>query len=184
MAGPSFTRATYLGGAPNVPKKKTGILYFNDDVIGIGTFKPKAFTLKTDVIASIEVGGGQVAKSKVGAELAFGVLGGLGAKGAANQTQLAVRTKGGMTCFFQIDRVSAAEVRAKLAPWMQSRGIAFYEDAQHAEMVQAMAAGAHSADPSPASKADELAKLAALRDQGVLTEVEFQEQKAMLLRSS
>ena len=38
-----------------------------------------------------------------------------------------------------------------------------------------------SASAPPASKADELTKLADLRDRGVLTDAEFAEQKAALL---
>ncbi len=39
----------------------------------------------------------------------------------------------------------------------------------------------HVVDAGPASKADELTKLAALRDQGILTGSEFETQKAALL---
>lgn len=43
------------------------------------------------------------------------------------------------------------------------------------------ALAAPAGPPPPASVADELAKLAALRDQGALTETEFQQQKTRLL---
>lgn len=72
----------------------------------------------------------------------------------------------------------------------QARKCQEFEDRLHSYQIRerfgAAAAGRRPAqDPQPgsrASTADELAKLAALRDQGIISEAEFQEQKNRLLR--
>ena len=65
-------------------------------------------------------------------------------------------------------KTSALAVRAALSPLLRELGIPFADDGPEAATA-------------PASAADELAKLAALRDQGVLTDAEFATQKARLL---
>jgi hypothetical protein len=58
----------------------------------------------------------------------------------------------------------------------------FEELRKHVEAaIAAHHTGSPATPPPPASIADELAKLAALRDQGALTEDEFQQQKQRLL---
>jgi Short C-terminal domain/Protein of unknown function (DUF2510) len=166
-----FNHATYLGGLPQARLKKTGALYFTPDVTGIGTLKPRALTIPTRLIASVEVVGGEVAKRKVAAVAAFGVLGGLAAKGAKNQTVVIVRLTDGAEAYFELDRIAPQEVRAKLAPWLGQNGIPWRDDEP---------AAAPAAAPI-ASIADELQKLAALRDSGVLTPDEFAAAKARLL---
>lgn len=177
MAFLSFSYASYLGGFSGIKKKHHGNLIFADQTVGIGTLRPKAMWVKIDQIRSIEVSGGQVAKNKIGAEVAFGVLGGLGAKGAKDQTTVVVRMESGETGYFEIDRVAPTAVLAKLTPWMREHGIPTYDEARHAELLSA--AGAPSA--APLSVADEISKLAELRSSGAITDGEFAAQKAKLL---
>lgn len=120
----TFPRATYLGGFASVRKKHVGNLHFGDELIGIGMFHPKQMSVKVSAITAIDVNGGQVAKSKVGAEVAFGVLGALGAQGSADRAVVEVHTNFGIA-YFQIERRSPQQVKAGLSPWMQRHGIPF-----------------------------------------------------------
>jgi hypothetical protein len=88
--------------------------------------------------------------------------------------------KAGWTIFLIIVPFLAALV------YLIARGTSMHErDAQQAEAAdQAMRSYIRqSAGPSSGSSADELQKLAALRDSGVLTPAEFEAQKAKLLVS-
>lgn len=113
-----------------------------------------------------------MAKSKVGAELAFGVLGGLGAKGAADRAFLSIYRNDGAAACYQIGKKSPQAVRAQLTPLLGKVGVRFLDG----PLTQVTATFS-----AQVSVADELAKLAALRDQGVLTPEEFDQQKANLL---
>jgi len=77
---------------------------------------------------------------------------------------------------FQIDHLSPQSLRAQLAPILFKVGGPFLDDP--------FSTGPNAApqEPvAPASVADELAKLAELRDQGILSEDEFLAQKGRLL---
>jgi hypothetical protein len=73
----------------------------------------------------VTVDGGEVAKSKVGATLAFGVLGDLAAKGAMDRAFLAIYRNDGATAHFQIDHLSPQSLRAQLAPILFKVGVPF-----------------------------------------------------------
>ena len=90
-----LTHAEYLGGHSVHNKKRTGNLYLNPDVTGVGTFgSPKSVSFRFSEVKSVEVFGEQVATSKLGATVMCGVIGGLAAKGSKNQAGLALC----MTC--------------------------------------------------------------------------------------
>jgi hypothetical protein len=182
----TFGYAEYLGGHPTLGRKRSGNLWFTAQELGIGMRRPKVAVLQLSEVASVEVTGGQVAKSKVGAELVFGVFGGLGAKGAKNQATIAVYTKDDQIAYYLVDKKSVAQVQAAIAPLLRAVGIPFrdelvaqkQQEAFHDAVVQATQAAQGGGAPSTA---DELVKLAQLRDQGILTDEEFAAQKAKLL---
>ena len=116
-------------------------------------------------VASIDVAGGQVAVSKIPAVLMFGILGGLAAKSAKDQTTLGVKCRDGETAWYVVDQ-SASWLRAKITPFLRRAGIPFHDEEPA------------SAVPDLGS---ELRDLGALRDEGLLTEDEFAAQKAKLL---
>lgn len=167
----SFTGANYVGGHSKLGRKRQGNLYVTRDAIGIGMLGPKVAVVPMSDIATVEVTGRQMAKSKAGAVIGFGVLGGLAAKGSKDQSALVVRTKSGETAYYTVEKEDPIKLRAKVTPFFHAAGIPF-ADEQPAVAPQP----AKSADV-----ADELRKLAGLRDDGILSEDEFQAQKAKLL---
>jgi hypothetical protein len=98
----------------------------------------------------------------------FGVLG-LAAKGASDRGTLLVHLKNGQTGYFTIERYSENQLRGKLSPWINAIGVRIGPPLEC------------SAVSAPISVADELTKLAGLRDSGILTDEEFAAQKAKLL---
>jgi hypothetical protein len=162
---------TYHGGLSFSPNPEFGRLVFQDTVIAlkginIGSTLQTKLELRALAVASIEVTSEQVAKSRVGATFLFGVLG-LGAKHTWDRTTIIVHMKSGEVGYFTVADRSAPGVRGDITPWMRERNIPLGTPA-----------------PAPvqiASIADELAKLAQLREKGVLTDEEFVAQKARLL---
>jgi hypothetical protein len=90
------------------------------------------------------------------------------AKKRTGEAFLYVATRGGEAGFV-VPKMSTGELRVKLGPWTPHRP-------PIAQVAPPPAPGYRT------SIADELAKLAQLRDQGVLTPTEFEAQKARLLR--
>jgi hypothetical protein len=116
-------------------------------------------------LQEIMVDGESLQKVSVGAVATFGVLG-LGAKKRRTMTRLAFVTTTGEHAF-EIDRTDPSAIRNRLRP-----------------VTDAMPAQAQTAPANPpvvVSIADELAKLGALRDQGLLSPDEFEVQKGRLL---
>ena len=102
------------------------------------------------------------AKSRVGAVLMLGVLG-LAAKATAESAVVAVRLLDGGTVYYQA-HLNFMAFRANVTPILRALGVTVVDELP----VQTSAAA-----PAPtASVADELAKLAQLRDAGVLTDEE------------
>ena len=107
----------------------------------------------------------------------FGVLGGLAAKGSAERAYLAVHRRDGATGHFQFDKMSPQALRGRIAPVLFKVAVPFLDEPPvgiSAPTAQGVA---------PFSVADELKKLVALRETGVLTEEEFVAQKARVLGS-
>ena len=127
---------------------------------------------RTLAIAAMEITSEQAAKSKLGAALFFGVLGAVTAKGSEDRATLIVYLKSGEKGYFTINRQSVASLLGTLEPWMREKGIA----------LGAPDAGPPSA-AAPKLIADELAKLAQLRDSGVLSEEEFLALKRNLIET-
>lgn len=166
--------ATYCGGLPEAPRKATGNLIWDDEKIGVGTMNAKKGIVRWDEVASITTDSDQIAKRKTGAIVMFGVLGGLGGRATQERSELAVTRHDGATAYFELDKISKAKLRGKLGPSINRRGLRFADEesrgpAQPTTVIEAP------------SLADELSKLAGLRDQGILSEDEFNEAKARLI---
>jgi hypothetical protein len=176
MAGPvQIPGVTYLGGFSFMPEpSRTGTLVLDDDALTLdriihetlkGNFDPPMELCRTRAVASIEVTSEQVARSKVGAAVLFGVLGAMTAKAASDRATLLLTLKSGETGYLTVDRQSTASVLGTLHPWLREHGIAV--------------GSTGSVDSS--SLADELAKLAEIHRSGALTDDEFTAAKAKLL---
>jgi Short C-terminal domain len=167
----------YLGGFSFAPATAFwGVLVFGDEGLSMHNppFQRKGppgqvvFELRLKAIGAIEITSEQAAKSKAGAVLAFGVLG-LAAKGTRDRTTILVQMKSDQIGYFTIDNFSAAQVLGAVTPWLRYHDIPVGPPASNTSASSAF------------SVADELKKLAELRDAGVLTDEEFAAQKARLL---
>jgi uncharacterized protein YfiM (DUF2279 family) len=132
--------------------------------------------LDMDQCSGIVVDGGQVAKRKVGATLAFGILGAAGAKGSKHQSVLTARRKDGALAYFQIDKMSKQQVAARIAPVLHSAGVRLID-----EFAISASTTNREASDDAANMAKAIRELADLRDEGLLTEEEFNTKKLELL---
>lgn len=92
-----FGAARYLGGHSRFSEGWAGVLFFTETAIGLGKSRvsgPLETVIPMGSVTSVQITGQQVAKSKVGPVLMFGVLG-LGAKGSMSETTVVVRTNDG-----------------------------------------------------------------------------------------
>jgi hypothetical protein len=128
-------------------------------------------------VRSISVEGGQVAKNKVAAELAFGIFGGLGAKGAKDRTYIIVNRNDGAQGIWEVDKMAPMQVRANLSPVLRVAGVPFADDPSASPMTPT------TPQVAPSSMAEEIERLAGLRDRGILTDEEFTIAKARLLEN-
>jgi hypothetical protein len=171
-----FGSARYLGGHTRFSEGWAGVLFFTETAIGLGkstTSGPLETVIPMNTVTSIQITGQRVAKSKVGPVIVFGLMG-LAAKGSMHETTVVVRTNDGETVYYAIADRTPDEARAVLTPFLGWLRIPFYDERQPAP----------EARPSPGSDfADELRKLAALRDDGLLTQAEFDAQKSHLLNA-
>lgn len=158
-------QAWYIGGHPKLDQERQGILWVDHQGIGISTGKTWVARVPLTEIASVDISGGQVAVSKVPAVLLFGVLGGLAAKGSMDQSTLGVKCRDGETAWYVVN-VSPSWLRAKITPFLRRAGVPFQDEASV---------------PAASDLGNQLRDLAALRDEGLLTENEFAVQKAKLL---
>ncbi len=155
---------------------RAGRLVLDDDALTLDqiahetltrNFDPPVELCRTRAIASVEVTSEQVARSKVGGAVLLGVLGAVASKAAADRATLLVTLKSGETGYLTVDGQSTASLLGTLSPWLREHGI------EVGSSTEAKAAGV--------SVADELAKLAQLRDSGVLSEEEFLALKSKLI---
>lgn len=168
---------SYHGGFSFASPVPSGVLHFGDEALDMEQHTPLPrkrtpppgrviFELRARAISSVEITSEQIAKSKVGAVLLFGVLG-LAAKDAQDRTVIVVHMKSGETGYFRLLGFSVSTMLGAVTPWLH----------QHSIPIGARAAPTNAS----VSIADELKKLAELRDAGVLTDEEFAPQKAKLL---
>jgi hypothetical protein len=167
--------AKYLGGSSNLGPTRSGDLRFTNTRVLLGTEQ----LLQLSCVVSIEIGGGQISKSRLVPALAFGTVGALAAKGTQDRAELAIHLDSGEAAFFFVFKRSPAEVRATLMPLLRSVGIPFSDEVvASAGPPSPPAAGA---EPSSAGLVDELERLAHLHEIGFLTEAELAAAKAKLL---
>jgi hypothetical protein len=167
----SLPDARYVGGNSALGPPQRGRLIFTPKMLGIGDRDATSAAIPLASVENIAVTGGEVAQSKIGSVLALGVIG-LAAKGAKNQSAIVVRTNDGQAAYYMVDYASPINVRAKIAPILKAAGV---------PLISQEAAAQPAPPSAPISVADELAKLASLRNDGVLTDEEFEAQKAKLL---
>jgi hypothetical protein len=161
--------AHYLGGIDGVPADTKGMLVINKKQIGIAVgydTEPSLALLPLASIAFIEVDGGQVAKNRALPVVLFGVAG-LAAKGTKDRTFINATLTSGSVVVYQVDNLPPQQVVAQISSFLREAGVELGAPAQSTTAVH--------------SVADEIEKLAALRDRGILTDEEFSTKKAQLL---
>jgi hypothetical protein len=162
-----FEKAEYLGGLPGTkPSSIVGTLYVNGDCVGVGAFGPKTGVVKWSDAQGVSFDSGTASKSRVGKALLIGVFA-LAAKKTQDDAHMTVFLKDGNAAIYHVKGTSGAALRAKVNPIMVAAGVHCVDD-----VATAVAAP---------SLADELTKLGALRDSGILTDEEFEVHKAKLL---
>lgn len=167
----SFGYAQYLGGHSSLGKKRNGNILFTSEGIGIGSWNPKHAFISWEDVESIQIDGESVGKSKVGAVLAFGVLG-LAAKGSKNQTAVTIHTKDDQTAYYLIDKVNYVNVLAKVQPLLKDADVPTHDKAT----MRGIDSLAKEEDV-----VEQIKKLAELKEQGILTQEEFTAKKRQLL---
>ena len=169
----AFSHTVYLGGLPNFKNQSSGDLQIDD--VGLH-MNGQAVVLWAEC-NGVTVEAAQVAKSKLKASLAFGVLGAVTAKNTKNQALVTVRRNDGALAFFIIDSKSAHEVKAQLAPTLHSVGVALYN-----EFPLSRDFSSTQQVPAKVDLVERIRELGRLRDETLLTDDEFQQLKAELLR--
>jgi hypothetical protein len=174
--------ATYHGGFSFVAEtSRAGRLVLTDEALTLDqivhetltrNFDPPIELCRTRAIASVEVTSEQVARSKVGAAVLFGVLGAVASKGASDRATMLVTLKSGETGYLTVDGQSTASLLGTLSPWLREHGIAPGPPKESAPS---------EGDTGLKLIADELAKLAELRNTAVISEDEFQALKSKLI---
>lgn len=161
----SFTHAKYLGGIPGT-KESSGALFVNSETIGVGILKPKNGVVKWSEVAGISFDSETIRKSRVGKAMLVGVFA-LAAKKTQDDAVVVVSLKDGNTALYEIKGARGVSVRAKMQPFFTTAGVHCLDDGV--------------APTTNLSVADEISKLAALRDSGIISEDEFTAHKASLL---
>ena len=164
-----FTSAEYLGGIPNT-KPKSGSLYIDAERNGVGFLNPKFGVVEWSQAKGISYESGTVKKSRAGKAIAFGTFA-LLAKSAQDDTTVTVLLDDGNAAVYQVKGKKGPVVCGKMNEFPVAAGVPCIDEAP----VTA------SGVADNFSLADELSKLASLRDSGVLTEEEFNAQKLRLL---
>ena len=113
---------TYHGGLSYLPESKwirIGRLTLSDDALILDRVQDKQMRnlpalelCRTRAIATLEITSEQVAKSKIGAALLFGVLGGVAAKGTADRATVIIYLRSGEKGYLIVDRQSVASLLA------------------------------------------------------------------------
>jgi hypothetical protein len=167
--------ACYLGGLPEDPQQspRHRALLVTSEGIGIRS----SGSVKWQDCVGVTIEGGEVAKRKVAAALVFGVLGTTAAKGSKHQTSLTVRRLDGASAYFLIEDFQAIEVRAALAPVLHRMGVRLLDEiAGHTN-----ANGERPVETVTRSIPDQIREYARLREEGLISDAEFDRQKRRLL---
>ena len=164
-----FSNTQYLGGLPDTKPTFAGsALFVTDEGIGVGIASPKKGVVQWVEMSGISFDTGSAKKSRAGAALAVGVFA-LAAKSTQDEAHITVTLKDGNAALYRVVGKTAPIVRGKIQPFLAAHGVPCLDDA------------AATVAPSAVSVADEISKLAALRDSGAITDEEFTAYKANLL---
>jgi hypothetical protein len=164
-------KCAYLGGWTEHPKAHGNEKTANSLLVGPTGLRYRAittlFAIPWEQVTGIEVEGPEQASKRITATrlLTIGVFA-LAAQKKTKAAVITVTTTDGGEAVFQTHDWLALDLRAKLTPVLSH-----FRNQQTAEQSA----------PPPTSAADEIRKLADLRDQGILTEAEFQSKKTELL---
>jgi hypothetical protein len=173
----TFPHAKYLGGLPGDIGGYGGNLIVDSEGIGCGiTNKKKGVVLWRDA-SGISYDSEQIHKSRVGKAMLVGVLA-LAAKSTQAAATITVTLKDGGAAVYQVAGKPGPAVRGRVQAIITAAGVPCLDDMPSKASARSVAADQTIA---PLRVADELAKLAALRDAGALTDDEFSAQKAKLL---
>jgi hypothetical protein len=165
----------YLGGHPTDTTPEDGRLEANETAIYLFAYHsrfPRRAAVPWTSVRCVYVEPYNQAKSRIGPVLVFGLFG-LAAKGSAENSVVSVHLLDGGVVYYQVQAKFMA-FRAKIGSILREFGVTVTDSPPGLESPG-------SASLPPRSIADELAKLAQLRDSGVLTEEEFAAQKARFL---
>jgi hypothetical protein len=158
----------YLGGLSTYPDPLLrGALTLEADGVRIET-RTRSLVIATDEIDEIEVLTEHAARGRAGVGRLFGVLGAATAKGAHDRSTLLLHARPDETACIRVPGWSEHGLLDHVAAWLASTGIAIRPPT------------AESQGPT-ISVADELRKLADLRDGGLLSDAEFATQRDKLL---
>lgn len=197
----SVSETDYLGGWSRHPKgHKKDILHISQAGVAYKAFRT-LFTIPWAQVADIIVEGPDQAASRVTATrlVSMGVFA-LAAKKKSKSAVIIVVLKNGEEACFHTEKLTATEVRAKLSPVIsQLHRVTALAQAQPQPVATAPPTPAQptvqlapepaqqsNGGPTPESDgglfvADELMKLAQLRDAGVITEEQFTAQRDKLM---
>ena len=158
LSGAIFYGARRLGGTRCEGSSSESKLRFTTRSVAFGD---EDVTKMSDV-RSVELLGEEQAKSKVGAVILFGVLGGLAAKGRRNVTYLTVHLKSDDEVYYLVPERNHMEVRAALAPVLKEAGVPFEDDVEDSPVIAAQS-----------SVADEIGKYFDLLQKGAITKGQY-----------
>lgn len=163
----SFDKAKYLGGLPELDREIWGTLIFDMQCVSVESQEILQWGNCNGLVVDSE----QVAKSKIGPALAFGILGAVTAKGMTSETYLTARRKDGALAYFTIDKLNSHEVKAMISSLLNDLGIPILNDLTEAAIRET-------------DFISGMERLAALRDSGHLDDEEFKMLKARHLANS
>jgi hypothetical protein len=160
-----LVNAEYLGGYDKY-RKTLGNLTFFDKQVKFHAVLNAKFTIPNEQIANVAIEGSNMASKRVTATrlLAIGIFA-FAVKKNDNESYLTFELKDGQEVIFKIKSLSPAELKAKL----------------NKVLVNYKSKPATTQADGNSSVADELGKLAKLKEQGILTQAEFDKKKQELL---
>jgi hypothetical protein len=163
-------QGAYLGGHPSETGQVYGRLEMNATAVYVFDYHLRPSRRAVTPWAQVQSVSMELysqAKSRLGPVLVFGLFG-LAAKGTAESTVLGVHLIDGAVVYYQA-QAKFMTFRANVTPILRAFSVTVADGQPY------------PAAPVTTSVVDELAKLAQLRDAGVLTEEEFSTQKSRFL---
>ena len=162
----------YMGGYADKRKAK-GVLTFFEKQTEFSAALSTKFTIPNSQIKDVVIEGKDEVNRRVTVTrlLAVGIFAfALKKKNKDQEAYVTLELTDGQEVILFVDNKAPMALRAKLA-----KVISAVKQANVANQIQA------TQQPAPSSIADELAKLASLKDQGILSQAEFDNEKAKIL---